>query len=95
MPVEKEGGLDPAIASMIWTVRKLRTPPRNALQCPKTGDSSAAGKVDFELLHLNVAPAQPDFLCASTSQVMWRVLECNDASLRASRGKRHINLCAT
>jgi len=41
MPVEKEGGLDPAIASMMSAVRKLRTPPRNALQCPKTGDSSA------------------------------------------------------
>ena len=36
VPVEKEGGLDPAIASMMSAVRKLRTPPRNALQCPKT-----------------------------------------------------------
>jgi hypothetical protein len=36
VPVEKEGGLDPAIASMMSAVRKLRTPLRNALQCPKT-----------------------------------------------------------
>src|SRR5260370_11862726 len=53
----------------------------NALRCSKTSDSSG-----------NV---QPDFLCTSTSQVMWRLVDCNDASFRASRGQRQINLCAT
>jgi hypothetical protein len=55
----------------------------------------AGGKGEFELMHLNPAPPQPDFLCTSTSQVMWCLVEFNHASSRASRGKRHINLCAT
>jgi len=62
VPVEQEGGLDPAIASMMSAVRKLRTPVRNALPCQKNWRFvGAAGKVEFEPLHLNVAPAQPDF----------------------------------
>ncbi len=52
----------------------------------------AVGKVEFELLHLDLVPSVAR---TCTSQVMWRLSVPNSTSLRASRGGRRINPCAT